>query len=223
MDPFTIGMLLAAAGTAVTAKTNSDAAAKQKRLAVESQQRALQTQNQATDAAMRRVQEFEPEQRQQNQEVIRNDLTDKLTHASQQTPITAQGVQVGNTIPDAAGSSDYLATKAKETAKAAQSNRELAALFGRIGSAGQLRRDEAVGIGDTAGDIGRLRTGASNVSNIDQIGINSVQPSLGGQLLGSALSAYGMGTMATGGLFNGAMKAGAPGGFGNGAWLVGAQ
>jgi len=196
MDPLSIGIMLLSA--AMTAKANNDAAQKQQRLAMESRQRALQAQNQATDVAMKRVQEFDPTVRKAQQDEIQTQLTDKYQQAATPTPITAQGVQVGQTIPG--GTADYLANKGRETAKAAESNRNLAALLGRIGSAGQLRRNEAVGIGDTAGQIGRIGTGADNMSQIDQIGINAVQPSLGMTLAGQALGAYGMGRAATSGL-----------------------
>ena len=196
MDPLSIGIMLLSA--AMSAKAQNDAAQKQQRLAMESHQRALQAQNQATDVAMKRVQEFDPTVRKAQQDEIQTQLTDKYQQAATPTPITAQGVQVGQTIPG--GTADYLANKGRETAKAAESNRNLAALLGRIGSAGQLRRNEAVGIGDTAGQIGRIGAGADNMSQIDQIGINSVQPSLGMTLAGQALGAYGMGRAATSGL-----------------------
>lgn len=199
MDPFSIGAMLLSA--VLSAKTQSDAAERQRRAAVQSQQRALASQNQATDVAMRRVQEFDPTTRKASQDEITNDLTQQYEKVASSAPITAQGVQVGATLPDAAGGTDYLAAKARETAKAAQSNRALAALLGRMGSAGQLRRDEAVGFGDTAGQIGRIQSGANNMSDIDQIGIQAAgQPSIGGQLLSSALGAYGMGNLAMSGL-----------------------
>lgn len=220
-DPITIAAMIASA--VVQQQTQAAALAKQKRMAVESQQRAIQGQNQATDLAMKRVQEFTPEKRQENQATVTDELTSKYQEAASRAPITAQGVEIGSTIPDSAGSSDYLKTKATQMTKAADANRALAALFGRIGGAGQLRRNEAVGIGDTATDIGRVGTGVQNVANIDQIGINSVQPSLGGQLLGAALGAYGQGRAL--GAFGSApkMTAGAPGGFAKGSWLVGPQ
>lgn len=196
MDPLSIGIMLLSA--AMSAKAQNDAAQKQQRLAMESHQRALQAQNQATDVAMKRVQEFDPTVRKAQQDEIQTQLTDKYQQAATPAPITAQGVQVGQTIPG--GTADYLANKGRETAKAAESNRNLAALLGRIGSAGQLRRNESVGIGDTAGQIGRIGTGADNMSQIDQIGINAVQPSLGMTLAGQALGAYGMGRAATSGL-----------------------
>lgn len=218
MDPLSIGMMLA--GAFVSAKAQQDAAAKQQRMARESQQRSLQAQNQATDVAMRQVQEFDPTVRKANQDEITQDLTQRYQTAATAAPITAQGVQVGQTIPG--GTTDYLAAKGRETAKAAESNRNLAQLLGRIGSAGQLRRNESVAFGDTAGEIGRIASGDNNMSQIDQIGINSVTPSLGMTIAGQALSGYGMGKLATAGM-GGAMKAGAPGGFANGRWLVGPQ
>ena len=184
---------------------------------MQSQQRALASQNQATDAALKQVDQFDPTTRKDKQDEIQQDLTAQYEKAAS-SPITAQGVQVGATIPDSAGSADYLTAKARETAKAAASNRNLAALFGRIGSAGELRRGEAVGIGDTAGEIGRIQTGANNVANIDQIGIQSAgQPSLGGMLVSSALGAYGMGraSLPTGQASNALM----PGGITQGRWL----
>lgn len=191
MDPLSIGAMLLSA--VVQQQTQAAAAQRQKQMAIQSQQRALASQNQATDVALKQVQEFDPGTRKEKQDQIQQDLTAQYEKAAS-SPITAQGVQVGATIPDAAGSTDYLAAKARETAKAAASNRSLAALFGRIGSAGQLRQGEAVGIGDAAGEIGRIQTGANNVANIDQIGIDAAgQPSLGGMLVSSALGAYGMG------------------------------
>jgi len=191
IDDMAIAAMIA--GTAISQKTQAEAAERQRRAAVQSQQRALASQNQATDVALKQTQEFDPGTRKEKQDQIQQDLISQYEKAAS-NPITAQGVQVGATIPDSAGSADYLTAKARETAKAAASNRGLAALFGRIGSAGQLRQDEAVGIGDAAGEIGRIKTGANNVAGIDQIGIDAAgQPSLGGMLIGSALSAYGMG------------------------------
>jgi len=210
-------MLLSAV---VQQQTQAAAAQRKKQMAIQSQQRALASQNQATDVALKQVQEFDPGTRKEKQDQIQQDLTAQYEKAAS-SPITAQGVQVGATIPDAAGSTDYLAAKARETAKAAASNRSLAALFGRIGSAGQLRQGEAVGIGDAAGEIGRIQTGANNVANIDQIGIQSAgQPSLGGMLVSSALGAYGMGraslptAKAAPGMFDMI-----PGGITQGRWL----
>lgn len=216
MDPLSIGMMLG--GAFLSAKANQDALQKQQRLAVESRQRALQAQNQATDVAMRQVQEYDPATRKAKQDEIQTQLTDQFQQAAAGTPITAQGVQVGQTING--GTTDYLAAKAREMAKATESNRNLAALLGRIGSAGQLRRNEGVAFSDAAGEIGRIGQGADNMGKIDQIGINAVTPSLGMTIAGQALGAYGMGKAMTSGL-----KASpylAPKSF-DGNWLVGPQ
>lgn len=217
MDPLSIGMMLG--GAFLSAKAQQDAAARQQRLARESQQRALQAQNQATDVAMRQVQQFDPTVRKTAQDEIAQDLTQRFEGAATAPPITAQGVQVGQTING--GTTDYLAAKAREMAKAAESNRNLAALLGRIGSAGQLRRNEGVAFGDAAGEIGRIGQGADNMSQIDQIGINAVTPSLGMTIAGQALGAYGSGKLATGGLFK-TPEYLAPKSF-NGSWMVGPQ
>ncbi len=198
MDPLSIGIMLLSA--AMTAKANNDATQKQQRLAMESRQRALQAQNEATDVAMKHVQEYDPTVRKQQQDEIQTQLTDKYQQAAQGTPITAQGVQVGQTIPG--GTTDYLASKGRELAKATESNRNLAALLGRVGSAGQLRRNEAVKFGDVSGQVGRIGTGADNMSAIDRIGIDSVQPSMGMMIASQALGAYGKNGLATSGLFN---------------------
>lgn len=216
MDPLSIGMMLG--GAFLSAKAQQDAAARQQRMARESQQRALQAQNQATDVAMRQVQQFDPTVRKTAQDEIAQDLTQRFEGAATAPPITAQGVQVGQTING--GTTDYLAAKAREMAKATESNRNLAALLGRIGSAGQLRRNEGVAFGDAAGEIGRIGQGADNMGQIDQIGINAVTPSLGMTIAGQALGAYGANSAMLSGL-----KASpylAPKSF-DGSWLVGPQ
>lgn len=217
MDPLSIGMMLG--GAFLSAKAQQDALARQQRMARESQQRALQAQNQATDVAMRQVQQFDPTVRKNAQDEIAQDLTRQFQQAATAPAITAQGVQVGQTING--GTADYLAQKGREAAKAAESNRNLAALLGRIGSAGQLRRNEGVAFGDAAGEIGRIGQGADNMSQIDQIGINAVTPSLGMTIAGQALGAYGSGKLATGGLFK-TPEYLAPKSF-NGSWMVGPQ
>lgn len=196
IDDLAIAALIASA--AATAANAQDAARRQKNTAMDAQKRAISANNLATDEALKRVQEFDPGTRQEQQQAIQTDLTDKYEQAAMSTPITAQGVQVGETIPTDAGSGDYLAAKARETAKAVQSSRNLAQLFGRIGSAGELRRKEAVGIGDTASAIGRIGDNANRQAGIDQIAIQAAGvPSLGGQLASAALSAYGTAGLAS--------------------------
>lgn len=198
LDPVSIGIMLA--GAAITAQGQRSALKKQQNIMGRIQREQLAARNEATDTAMRRAQEFDPTQRQERQNEITQNLETQFNEASQGTPITAQGVQVGATIPGTSATGDYLAATAREKAKSTASLRDLASLMGRIGSAGQLRRNEAVGIGDTAEQIGRIQGNAQNMVGIGEMEANAVTPSLGSQLLGGALSAYGSGSLATAGL-----------------------
>lgn len=198
MDPITIGLMLA--GAAITAHGQNQALKKQKRIAVAGQQEMLNERNKATDVALRKAAEFNPDARAEQQQEIAQAMEGDYRQAVEGTPITAQGVQVGSTIPTASGTGDYLAATAREKAKSTESLRTLAQLMGRIGSAGQLRRNEAVGLGDTAGQIGRMQDGADNMNMINGVQAGAVTPSLGSQLIGGALSSYGSGRMATSGL-----------------------
>ncbi len=198
MDPITIGLMIA--GAALTAHGQNQALKKQNRISVNNQQQLLDSRNEATDLAMRRAMAFAPEERQTRQDEIAQQLEAQFQPAVQGTPVTAQGVQVGSTIPSSAASNDYLAAQAREKSKTTESLRSLAQLMGRIGSAGQLRQNEAVDLGDTANAIGRIQSGAQNLSDIEGIRASAVTPSLGTQLVGGAMSAYGAGRMATAGV-----------------------
>lgn len=204
MDPITIGLMLA--GAAVTAYGQNQALERQKKIQLASQQEQLRARNMATDVAMKKALEFQAEDRNAAQDQIAQKLEAEYQPAVQGTPITAQGVQVGSTIPTSAATSDYLAATAREKAKTTESLRQLAGLMGRIGSAGQLRQNEAIGLGDTAGEIARIQGNAGNMAEIENIRASAVTPSLGTQLGGAALSAYGAGRLATSGL-GGAAKA----------------
>lgn len=187
MDPITIAAMLAASG--LSYYSQQSALKKQQAQAREAQQRQLNARNMATAEAAKRASEFDPTTRREKQDEIQQELTGNLNAQVAQPQITAQGVQVGSTIPG--GTQDYLTAKAKETARTTESLRALASLMGRIGSASELRRKEAIGFGDTAGAIGRIQTGAGNMAGIDQIGIESVQPNSGLQLASEALRFYG--------------------------------
>lgn len=198
LDPISIGIMLA--GAAITAQGQQSALKKQQNKMGMVQREQLEARNQATDLAAKRALEFDPTQRQERQQEIAQNLEGQYNEVSQGTPITAQGVQVGSTIPGTSATGDYLAATAREKAKSTASLRDLASLMGRIGSAGQLRRDEAIGIGDTAGSIGRIQGNANNMAEIGTMEASAITPSLGSQLIGGALSSYGAGSLATGGL-----------------------
>jgi hypothetical protein len=184
------------AGGAMQYKASTDAAQRAKQQAVQAQQRQLMAQNAATDVAAQRAAQYDPTIRDQNQQQIQGALTQTYDQAATKPQITAQGVQVGTTIPDSQGTADYTLAKAKETAKTTASLHALAGLMGRIGSASTLREGEAVGMGDTAGAIGRIQGGAGNIAGIDQYATQqagNLNPGMlfAGQMLGAA-GKYGM-------------------------------
>lgn len=213
MDPISIGLMLAAA--ALSAKANNDAAKRQQAQTREAMGRQMAQQQRATETVAKRAGQFDAGERKDKNDAIAQQLTEGYEREVAAPAITAQGIQVGTTIPDADAGGDYLKTKARETAKSTASLRALAALMGRTGAASELRRGEAVSIGDTAGDIGRIGTGANNIWGADQVGIQAAgQPSLGMQLASSALGAYGMGRMASAGVGGAPSSVGTPTGGG---------
>jgi hypothetical protein len=197
MWPQIIAMIVAAA---MQQKASSDAARRQKEQAVLAQQRQLAAQNEATQVASKKAAEFDAPQRAEKQDQIAQDLTANYQQQIAAPQVTAQGVQVGSTVPEAAAGADYSLARAKEQAKTTASLHALAGLMGRIGSTSELRRREAVGIGDTAGTIGRIQTGANNIWQADQAGVQAAgRPDPWLQIGAGALNAYGMsGLMASG-------------------------
>lgn len=154
--------------------------------------RQMAAQDQAAQVAAAQAAQYDPTQRQAAQAQIQQQLTSQLDQAvSNPQPVTAQGVQIGQTIPEGQGSSDYAAAKAREQAKTLASLHGLASVMGRIGSASQLRQNEGVAMGDAANQIGQIQNNAKNQADIDQIRVNAIQPSLGEMLASSALGAYG--------------------------------
>jgi hypothetical protein len=159
--------------------------------------RQLAKQNEATQVAAKKAAEFDPNARKDTQQQIADQMTGQLQQQVAQPQITAQGVQVGTTIPQGQGGTEYLTAQAKEAAKSTASLRALAGLMGRIGSASELRRNEALGMGDAAGEIGRIQNGANTMGAIDQIGVQNAgreNPLYGvasGVLRGYGMSAAG--------------------------------
>lgn len=189
------------AGAALQKRAQDQALARRQQAIAAARAQQLASQDQAAQVAAKAATQFAPEQRQAQQQQIQQDLTGQLTSQITPQPITAQGVQVGATIPEGAGGGDYLAAKARETAKAMESQRQLAALMGRIGSADELRRGESVGVGDASQTIGRIQSGADNMFEAAKPGIESAGGvSLFPMLAGEALRQYGKSGMAMNGL-----------------------
>jgi hypothetical protein len=178
--------------------SQNSALKRQQQQAGEMRQRQLNAQNQATNVASRKAAEFDPNTRREQQQDIQQEMTGELEKQVAPQMVTAQGVQVGQTIPG--GTADYTAAKAREQVKTTESLRALASLMGRIGSASELRKKEAVGFGDAAGQIGRIQSGAGNMAGIDALGVEAAgQPNAGMELASAALRAYGGSRASAGG------------------------
>lgn len=229
MEPITIGMMLMAAAAGMNAKAANDANRKQQAEIRASQARQGALQDQATAKAKAHAQEYDPGERKNRNDQIAQDLTAGYEKEIAAPMVTAQGVQIGSTLPEGEGGGDYLKTRAREAAKTTESLRALAALMGRTGAASELRRGEAVRFGDTANDIAGVGRHAGNIWGADQAGISAAgNPSLGLQLGAAALNAYGMSNVMGAGL-NGGSAVGAPAGGGGvglqaspgqGSWLA---
>jgi hypothetical protein len=201
VDPLTLAIITTLAGSGLQMYSQNQAAKRQQQAALESQQRQLAARNQTTDMAAKAANEFDPATREQNAQDATQQLTQQYERAAQQPGVTAQGLQIGATVPDGSAGADYTTARAREAVKTTQSLRALAGLMGRIGGASKLRQDEAVKLGDTAGNIERVQRGAENVSGIDQIGIQAAgQQNPWTQIAGAGLQAYGLSGLATAGL-----------------------
>ena len=197
MDPFSIGVMLL--GAYLQNDAAESAAERQQQESVRAMQRQTDARRQANDEVVKRVQEFDPTDRNAKQADIAQTIETKLDGAATAPPITAQGVTIGAGLGPQ--SADYAATQGREQTRVANSLHQLASLMGRTGSAGRLRQGEAIGIGDTAGALGRIQSGANNTAGIDNTAIQFAgQPSVGQTILGQALTGYGMGSMAKSGL-----------------------
>lgn len=177
----------------------SSAADRQQQEAVRAQQRQAEQRSRANKVVMDRAQEFDAENRASKQADMARTIEGQLTKSADAPAITAQGVTIGAGLSPQ--SADYKAVQGKEQTRVANSLHQLASLMGRTGSAGQLRQGEAIGIGDTAGALGRIQTGANNIGQIDKTAIELAgQPSVGQMIAGQALGGYGMGSLAKSGL-----------------------
>lgn len=199
MDFFDFIPMLAGAG--VQAYAQRQAAKRQQATLDAARARQLQVQDQAAEEAARAAARFDPQQRLAQQEQIRQELTQQLQQPINRPQITAQGVQVGSTLPEGTGGGDYLAARAREAAKTQESLRALAAIMGRQGAASELRRGEAVGLGDATQRVASLGTHADNLWQAAQPGIETAgTPSLGMMLAGEGLRQYGASRIAGSGL-----------------------
>lgn len=194
------GILEFLGSAAVKHYAERQALKRQSQLAAQMRQRQMAMQDQAGQVAANKAAEFDPMARQRAQAEIAAQMGQDYERTIQAPQVTAQGTQIGATLPANAGSPEYLATQAKEAAKSTASLRALAALMGRVGSAGELRRNEGVGMADAAGQVGRIQTNAGNMGQLDAARVNNVQVNPGLMFASDALRAFGTADMARAGM-----------------------
>jgi len=216
MEPFTIAAMVAAvAGAAIQQQAQSRAAQRQQQAMRESLQRQQFLQREAEQAAMKKAQEFSPDDREKERLKIEQQITDTLTDATDAARPMQEAPSVQGDV-----SSEYLTGRAQSQAEQAKSARALAALFGKTMSANRLRQNEILGLADTGQYIDRLASFSRGQMGADQIGIHSAGIPNGGQMFGGGLlqSLGQAGLMAYGG---GAWSGGAKAAGGSGNGLMG--
>ncbi|MBC2768557.1 hypothetical protein [Pusillimonas minor] len=214
MDPFTIAGLVAAIGGAfIQNQAQQSAAARQQRAIQDSLARQQELQRQAEQAALRKANEFSPDDRLEKQKAIEQQLTtEMLAPVQENAAVRAEAPSVQGDV-----SEDYSTARASSMAQQAKTAEALARIFGKIGSATQLRQNEAVGLGDTANQIGMLRNFSQGQQAADQAGIQAAgTPSGGAMLAGSILQ--GVGQVGMMGGFEGLGGAESSVWSGNGGW-----
>lgn len=190
------------AGAYMQNKAQTDAADRQQQTIRESLQRQQALQRNAEDTAMKKALDFAPETRHEKQAQLEQQLTQELIAPVQQAAVAQEAPSVQGDV-----SEDYTTAKAKSQAEQMKSAESLARIFGRIGSASQLRQNEAIGLGDTANQIGMLSSFSQGQRLADQVGIHAAGvPDGGAMLAGTVLQ--GAGSAGMSGAFDGLKTAG---------------
>ncbi|RII84354.1 hypothetical protein [Neopusillimonas maritima] len=189
MTGFEIASLVSLiSGAFIQNQAVQDAAARQQRAIQDSLIRQQNLQRQAEQAAMKKATEFNPDDRLDKQNVIEQQLTSEMLEPVKQN--MAERVEAPSVQGDV--SDDYSTARASSMAQQAKTAEALARIFGRIGSASQLRQNEAIGIGDSANEIGMLKNFSRGQHAADQVGIQAAgTPSGGAMLAGTILQGVG--------------------------------
>jgi len=148
------------AGTAMQQQAQAAAVSRQQRAMRASLMRQQSLQREAEQAAMKKAQEFAPDDRQNERIKIEQQITDNLTDAAASARPMQEAPSVQGNV-----SSEYLTGRAQSQAEQAKSARALAALFGKTMSANRLRQNEILGLADTGAYIDRLRNFSSGQAN----------------------------------------------------------
>lgn len=185
-----VASLLATIGGAVMQQQAQQSAARRQQRAIqESVQRQSEFQRQAEQAAMKKATEFTPEDRAQQQQQIEQQLTTEMLEPVQRFSSENSAPAVQGDVSD-----DYTVARAESQANQMKNAEVLARLFGRIGSAQQLRRNETLGLMETGQEIDRLNSFSRGSQAADQIGINAAGVPDGQAMLGGTI-AQGLGSV----------------------------
>jgi len=189
--PMMIAMAAMAAGTAVQQNAQQTAARRQQRAMRESMQRQQFLQREAEAAALKKAQEFSPDEREKQRNEIEQQITENLAQAADAARPVQEAPSVQGNV-----SSEYLTGRAQSQSEQAKSARALAALFGKTISANRLRQNEILGLADTGQYIDRLKSFSNGQMSADQIGIHSAGIPNGGQMMaGGVLQGLGQAGM----------------------------
>lgn len=199
MSYATVAGLVAAVGGALLQNQATQDAARRQQAAIRAEnERQRQFQRQAEQVALDRVQDYQPEQRQDRQKQIEQQVTDQLLQ-----PVTEAmpGMQEQSAVQGDV-SSDYTMARTKSQADVLRNTEALARIVGRITGANRLRQDEALKMMASGQKIDMLKNFASGSQGVGQIeaqaaGVPDGGMSLAGSLLqtlGSVGLAHGLST-----------------------------
>jgi len=201
MEPMSIAALVAMiAGTAMQQQAQQQASRRQQSAMRDSLMRQQELQREAEAAAMKKAQEFAPDDREARRAELEAQFTENLNQATDAARPMQEAPSVQGNV-----SADYLTGRAQSQAEQAKSARALAALFGKTMSAQRLRQNETLGLADTGAYIDRLRNFSGGQQAADQIGIHAAGIPHGGQMFAGGL----MQSLGQAGLMAGAWSGGA--------------
>jgi len=196
IDPFTIAALLSLAGTAASAKANSDANKSRKRAILQQQENQDDFSREAQKRIIKTTDEFAPEQEEQRLETRDADNLDVLTRiANVNSPARTARPDIGGKVSSAFGG-ESTKRKIGTANKAVTRNKELSRFLSPSQN-GAI--DKSRILGDLSSRLGQTRSFQRGQTRADQHKIDSIVPSGGLMTLSAVLKGLGMAAGATGG------------------------
>ena len=193
------------AGAGLQYKAQSDAQSRQRREIEASLMRQNELQKQAEGKALQHAQTYAPEQRQQEQVQLAQEIEQNLMQpVSESQQIRAQQATTQGEV-----SQDYTTAKARADLETVKQAEQLARLLGKTSSAGRLRMNEGIRLGDVGQEIGMLGNFSRGQQGADNIAIQQAGNVNPGQMfMGSVLQSVGGAGLAYGGSLGGGAATG---------------